>query len=457
MECEMSSRASVLVCPRSQTVEDEPCSDELRALVDGGFDSGLKFLSEQGGPFAPFLVIERPDGASFRQAATGSGNLGEAIARKYARGLSQDVRRCALVRCQRAAADSQSSGTVLVEASQRDGSKSVVFAREYRIVEGGRSAELLGSARVVGRARSLFARRRWHSRRWLIGAAALFVGALALLVVNNNYSFSRMTRDEFRNRLDLAVAGGTEWLAARKISIACDDPNPVLLYMVRDMANLSEEARLRDIVALHLATSPNYPSRRMIDEKAEFVSPGPRELALMQDYQRWLCHACAPSQFPLEEDDRAAMLSPTMHCRGSLTHQLFALCILRQRGSADENLDALIDTLCERVAAAAAWDFRVTDMYIQRAAFLAAAGRPDLIKRRWIERILAWQQENGGWKWSWHGWGSRIGEFHSWSQVPNAHTTVQGVWLLYLLKYRYPQWIEENYPDSPIVRDSLIL
>jgi hypothetical protein len=148
----------------------------------------------------------------------------------------------------------------------------------------------------------------------------------------------------------------------------------------------------------------------------------------------------------LEDEDRASMLSPSRHRRGSLTHQLFALCILRQRGRSDENLDSLVNTLCERVAAEAFWGFRVTDLYLQRVAFLLAAGRPDLVKPRWVERILAWQQENGGWKASWYScWGPGVFAFRWGPQVPNAHTTAQGVWLLYMLKYRYPQWIVENY------------
>ena len=105
-----------------------------------------------------------------------------------------------------------------------------------------------------------------------------------------------------------------------------------------------------------------------------------------------------------------------------------------------------MDTLCERVAAEAFWDFRVTDLYLQRVAFLLAAGRPDLVRPRWVERILSWQQEDGGWKSSWYScWGPGVFASRWGLQVPNAHTTVQGVWLFYMLKYRYPQWIVDNY------------
>jgi len=30
-------------------------------------------------------------------------------------------------------------------------------------------------------------------------------------------------------------------------------------------------------------------------------------------------------------------------------------------------------------------------------------------------------------------------------ELPSAHSTAQGMWISYMLKYRYPKWIEQNY------------
>jgi hypothetical protein len=81
---------------------------------------------------------------------------------------------------------------------------------------------------------------------------------------------------------------------------------------------------------------------------------------------------------------------------------------------------------------------------MQRMAFVLAAGRPDLIRRRWVERAIAKQHADGGWISSWYGWGPGLFVFRLSPKVPNSHTTVQGVWTLYMLKYRYPEWLRRH-------------
>ena len=111
---------------------------------------------------------------------------------------------------------------------------------------------------------------------------------------------------------------------------------------------------------------------------------------------------------PQSDQDRSDRPSPGKDRRGSLTHQLFAIYLARERGNAPADAERLIDTLCERIADEAAIDFRVTDIYLQRVAFALAAGRPDLVKRRWVRRLLQSQQPDGGWKRSWYGLGPGV-------------------------------------------------
>jgi hypothetical protein len=87
----------------------------------------------------------------------------------------------------------------------------------------------------------------------------------------------------------------------------------------------------------------------------------------------------------------------------------------------------------------------VSDLYLQRIAFLLAAGRPDLVKPRWVERALAAQQGDGGWLYSWHGWGPHMFSYTFSRAHSRAHSTAQGMWLTTMLKYRYPEWIDKNY------------
>ena len=166
----------------------------------------------------------------------------------------------------------------------------------------------------------------------------------------------------------------------------------------------------------------------------------------MIEYQRWIAFALAPKEYPLSEEDNASFVSPTRHHRVDLTHQLLALLILRDRGQVNDNHDELIDTLCDRIASECAWDFRVTDLYLQRVAFLLAAERDDLIKRRWVERILANQQPNGGFLKSWYGLGPGRFEVRFGKAATTRHATVQGVWILVMLKNRFPGWMDTNFP-----------
>jgi hypothetical protein len=104
-----------------------------------------------------------------------------------------------------------------------------------------------------------------------------------------------------------------------------------------------------------------------------------------------------------------------------------------------------MDRVENRIAAEAAFDFRVTDGYLQRIAFLLAAGRPDLVKPRWVERALTAQQSNGGWYYNWHGWGPNPFTYTFSSGHSAAHSTAQGMWLTYILTYRCPEWMDKHY------------
>jgi hypothetical protein len=52
---------------------------------------------------------------------------------------------------------------------------------------------------------------------------------------------------------------------------------------------------------------------------------------------------------------------------------------------------------------------------------------------------------DGGWPVSWHGWLPSPFRFRFEEESSTSHATVQGMWMVYMLKYRYPQWIEKNY------------
>ena len=280
--------------------------------------------------------------------------------------------------------------------------------------------------------------------RWFSGLLGVAAVGSALLILNNNLSLSRTPRETFASQLERATERGTNWLDVHTVAIAT---NAALVYMVVDMVGMSGDRRLRHLVDSYL-TNPFIPSdvwRRMVDAKAEIGAPTRGELDRWAEYQRWMAYGAAPNLVQLADAERADMFSADKYIWGKRTHQLLALILYRKRGEDSPLVNNLINHLCEGIASEANWDIRVTDLYLQRIAFLLAAGRPDLVKRRWVERILVGQEEDGGWRESWHGWGPGLFAFKMNDQWPTDHATVQGMWIVYMLRYRFPEWAEKRY------------
>jgi len=292
-------------------------------------------------------------------------------------------------------------------------------------------------------------RRTRRLRRVLVVLLLLFLAVIGGAVLNNNVSFSGKTRAEFEEELDSGLEASIEWVTRQQVYLAGRESNPMLLFMIRDMHETAANPEFANMLKIFMRTHPNPANiwRRMVDPQAEVADIDREAIDVQSDYQRWFAYAMSPEDYPLTEEDHASMLDPHRHRRGSLTHQLLALLLIQDQGRADENVETLMNILCERIAFEAAVDIRVTDLYLQRVECLLAAGRPDLVKRRWIERILGYQQPDGGFMDSWHGWGPGVFRLHFDYEKPIPHATIQGVWVLYLIKHRYPEWVEEHYPS----------
>lgn len=281
-----------------------------------------------------------------------------------------------------------------------------------------------------------------RTMRWARNVFLIAAGILALNLVNNNFSLSRTSRETFTPEFERSIQLSTDWLGARP-----QEFNSALLYMIADMADMSGEVRLGRVVDGTLKSMPDRSSvwRHLIDGTTQVRPVSRQELDSLGEYQRWIAYGIAPHQVKLTDSERANMFSPNKYYWGRRTHQLLALLIYRKHSEDSQSVDGLINHLCEGIAFEANWDFRVTDLYFQRIALLLAAGRPDLVKRRWIERIIAKQEQNGGWIGSWYGWGPGLFNINLQEHTPNEHATAQAAWILYMLKYRYPGWIEQHY------------
>jgi hypothetical protein len=276
-------------------------------------------------------------------------------------------------------------------------------------------------------------------RRIGLCLAGLIVAAAGFALANNNFPRSTDSRAGFEQRLNRAYLAASAWMQAQdRIG------NTYLTHMVRDCADLSGDPALRKFAGRIYAQEPDPIYARMIDPSMPFVYPSAAYIAQLPDYQQWVLHAISRREFYLPDRDRDEMFQPDKHRTGRATHQLFALAMYRQFNGETPELNALIRRVSMRIAQEAALDFRVTDLYLQRIAFLLAAGQADLVQPRWVERALAAQEPSGGWYYCWHGWHPTPYKFEI-EETENVHTTAQGLWLTCMLKYRYPEWVRAHY------------
>jgi len=285
---------------------------------------------------------------------------------------------------------------------------------------------------------------------WLLTAFAALIVLVALAVLNNNYSIHKRSRAEFSAQLDRAIETSTQWI----VETAYNYGNADLMYMVGDMAEMSRDSRLQKYVQDYLVSNRvNQPGRPVTQYYARWANPAlpvpiiPRSQAVYLNWpDRWSTYASAPDKVDITAADRADMFSPTKYNWGIRLHiQLFALDIYRRFNGPSPELNRAINPVAEGVARDAYWDFRVSDSYYQRSAMILGAGRPDLVRRRWIERMLDAQTPDGTWNYCWYRWCRGIVEFKLREPTDRGHSTIQAAWALYMLKYRYSDWIAQNY------------
>jgi len=285
---------------------------------------------------------------------------------------------------------------------------------------------------------------------WLLAAFVLLALLFGIAVLNNNYSFHRRSRAEFNLQLGRSIEGSTQWILSHPENYG----NPPLMFMVGDMAEMSGDPRLQQYVQGYLASDRvHIPGRALTWYYARWAFPTlsvpmiPRDLVPYLSWQdRWFGYASAPDKVDITPEDRADLFSPNKYSWGIRLHlQLIALDIYRRFNAPSPELNAAINPVAEGVAHDAFWDFRVNDAYYQRNATILGAGRPDLVRSRWIDRMLDAQNADGTWNFCWHGvWCRGVLEF-SRTQSDYGHSTVQAAWALYMLKYRYGDWIAKNY------------
>jgi hypothetical protein len=284
--------------------------------------------------------------------------------------------------------------------------------------------------------------------RWIAYAAGVFAVLLLLALWNNNFALMHPSRAQFNAQLDQSLDRSYNWIAAHPIVVGTTPP---LMYMLADMEKMTGDPRLQKALdANKLALDKMFPARpldpywyRFIDPNAPLPYVSADALSEQPMDLRWMAYGIDQKKVPLSAEDHDNLFSRYKYSWGARHHQQVGLLVYRHFNGGSEDVDGTLNYLAEKQARDEHFDFRVDDAYSQRPALVLASGRPDLVRSRWIERILDYQNPDGTWKYAWYGWGSGVFEFNS--TVMPSHPTVQAMWLLTQLKYRYPQWIEQHY------------
>jgi hypothetical protein len=288
--------------------------------------------------------------------------------------------------------------------------------------------------------------------RWLRAALVLLILVVVIALLRNNFSFHRKSRAAFDAQLNLELDRSCNWI---KDNAIVSERNVAMMYMIAEMESMSHDPRLQAVLDGFKRNYLSHPGSRfdlvwfrLVDPNAAVPVVQVPDMGNNVVDSVWYGYALAPDRILLSDGDRANLFSPTKYIWGTRQKQLLGLAMYREYNGRSPELDDTIDYVAEKVARDAQFDIRLTDSYMQRVGFLLAAGRPDLVRRRWVDRILDHQNPNGSWDACWYGWCRGVFEFSSDYKTDLGglgHATVQAAWVLTMLKYRYPQWIDENY------------
>ena len=289
--------------------------------------------------------------------------------------------------------------------------------------------------------------------RWIAIGAGILIVLLAVALFYNNLSLIHHSRATFNAQLGGGLDRAIGWIAAHP---DVSGTNPPLMYMVADIEKMTGDPRLLSVLEANKQTlNTRYAAAKLTPFWMRFADPHAPlpfitayELSREGFDQRWFAYSIAPDKVTLSDEDMDNLFSLTKYVWGARHHQILALIMDRDFNGHSQKVDDTLNQLVEKDARDQTYDFRVTDAYIQRNAFILAAGRSGLIRSRWIDRILDNQTHDGSWTLCWHGWCRGVFEFSSDYRNDaslSGHATIQAAWALAMLKYRYPQWIAEHY------------
>ena len=212
-----------------------------------------------------------------------------------------------------------------------------------------------------------------------------------------------------------------------------------LMKMLNDINKFKATPVFSDIVE-NVVASPAIPNcwKRLIDpncptNELELNASIKKELL----DNKWVLYALAPDKANVTPE-QLQLFEPERWWGRKLAHQLDALTTLRNTKGANEEIDGLIEHLCNRLKVELTFDALIVD--IGKNLFILRACHPEKVRRRWIERIIAKQSSDGGWDNRWFCFSSNMEILSDFAKrQTNQHDTLLALTVLYMVKYQYPE------------------
>lgn len=305
---------------------------------------------------------------------------------------------------------------------------------------------------VIKKGKKSAGRKLSRQRIVLYAATVVAVATIALLVLSVIFNnIDPWTDKKFQQRLDSAIVEVERWVVEHKTDISTKK-NAALLTMLAHCNRMHNNLQFSTIIDRFLKSPTSHYSRCW---KAEVDPNHPifqddlnKAIAEESLDNKWALYALSPDMANITAE-QLQLFEPDKWQHRKLTHQLWALTILKRTKGPDPKLDNLIEHLCSRLSSQLYFDLAVTDIYIQKVAFVLRAGHPEKIRRRWIERIIQNQNPDGGFNDRWLCFTS--GRRPRFSKAPpsDQHATIQALHALYMAKYKYPYHFGLNPQDQP--------
>jgi len=282
----------------------------------------------------------------------------------------------------------------------------------------------------------------------------LFIFTIVTLLAAGAFNVSQNNRNiewPDRQQIDFAFDQSIKWLQTNSSKIERQH-NPALWWMLKEASDISTN---NDLKKIYNNYKKNYLDKNPLNIWSPYFSeyykpraPDIHSISNLKEYQIFFIYALScdkdlETESVVQKQFLPDYCTPPFIYARCTTHQQMGVRLLQKHNCGNqERLSNLSTKLIEKIHNELFWDFRVGDAYLQRSLMIAEAGRIDLLKPVWIQRILEAQNPDGGWddiypifKFN----NDKI--FGLSSSLPvlrkaksTFHATAQAIWLLSLLQ-----------------------